>query len=121
MQGRIDIQCAGGAADLHSATARSVPRYCPGYGLCHPETIGQPHASSLKAQPTHLLPKGRARDAEQDSGLRNFAARLAYGFLDVQAFRALARLGEPCDALSWVVEQSLFREDRLSRNLRRGG
>ena len=37
------------------------------------------------------------------------------------AFGALARLGEACDTLSRLVEQYLFREDRLGRDVRRVG
>ena len=37
----------------------------------------------------------------------------------VPTFSALARFGKGCDLLSRLIEQHLFREDRLSRYLRR--
>ena len=55
------------------------------------------------------------RETPSGTALASFAAGLPYRFLNMEAFCAFTRFGEPCDAFSWVVEQGLFREDRLSQ------
>ena len=85
--------------------------------------IETPHRPrmSLKAQPSHLFPKGRTGDAEQGGGFPDLTIGLGYRLLYVPTFGPFARLGETCDPLSRLIEQHLFWEDRLSRYLRRVG
>jgi hypothetical protein len=75
----------------------------------------------LESQLTHLVPKGRARDAQQGSSFDDFATGLAYRILYVHSFGAFANLGETCNALAWLLKQCLLREYGLGRNLRGTG
>ena len=69
----------------------------------------------LESQLPHLVPKGRARDAEQGRSLGDFATGLTHGILDVQTFRAFAHFGETCNALARLVKQCLFGKDGVGR------
>jgi hypothetical protein len=74
----------------------------------------QPKGSLLESQLAHLIPKGRAGDAQQCSSLGNFAAGLAHGILDMQTFGTFAHLGETGDALAGLLKQCLFGKDEVS-------
>src|SRR5580700_4282209 len=78
----------------------------------------QPRGSLLESQLAHLVPKGRAGDAQQCSSLGNFAAGLAHGMLDVRAFRAFAHPAEACTALARLLKPCPLWTAEVSGNLR---
>jgi hypothetical protein len=73
---------------------------------------------SLETEPAHLFPKGCAGDAEQGDGFAYFATGLPDCPFDLQTLRALPRLRKACDAIAWMLENGLFREQGVRGQLR---